>query len=146
MLNNIFYFLKNIIIFRKFLWNHKLYDYNGVFISMKIVLYHLKYELKLGPKFEEDKNKRIKKIERVINILDNILEEKYINISEEKYGKIEYNFENDYDDNLSEEDEIKNKKILDYKKTLEKSEWEELFSIIKGTNLDDGSDIRRWWR
>jgi hypothetical protein len=112
--------------------------------------------------------KKVAKIERAIEILNNITEDKYTDIAESELGyEVDTTFT--FDDDEPEEIKKANRKIYDLSREIEEKEWEELWKIFKGQQhsqyimiLDrmtdeekkkedvwdkwfDGSDMRRWW-
>jgi len=157
--NKVLNFIKNIIIMKDFLWNYEKYNYYGVFWSLRIIFKNLKNELLKGKELSIDK--KIQKIDRCIQILTNIIEDRYLEMSELINGKF---LMNDDLEEPSEEQSIINIKIIKEKNILEEKEWVELLDIIKGQNIDDliiiesitgmelydqwfnGSGLRKWWR
>jgi hypothetical protein len=144
---------------KDFLWNYEKYNYYGVFWSLRIIFKNLKNELLKGKELSIDK--KIQKIDRCIQILTNIIEDRYLEMSELINGKF---LMNDDLEEPSEEQSIINIKIIKEKNILEEKEWVELLDIIKGQNIDDliiiesitgmelydqwfnGSGLRKWWR
>ncbi|MBC8147053.1 MAG: hypothetical protein H8E98_03620, partial [Bacteroidetes bacterium] len=93
---------------------------------------------------EEDvsRNKKVKKIRRAIELLNNDLEDNYIDQAR-KILKID-------NDNCYDEE------VIDLSHKLDQEQWEELWQIIKGKQYNkniktphdkwfDGSDMRGWW-
>ena len=156
-------FLINIWNFRKFLWRFKPNSYHEILFGMREGLVLLLRDFNRSKEVEVHKSKKIDKIKRSIDIIDNILYEKYIEISEKKYGKLKSDF---FDDIILTKDDIeKNKKIIKYSNRIQKEEWDELFKILKGQDINelidieniylekdlyddwfDGSGMMGWWR
>lgn len=144
------FFIKNIWNFRKFLWRFRPNSYHEVLFGMRESLFFLLKNFNTSKEIKEHKDKKIEKIKRVIEILDNIIDDKYFQLSENK-------FENIYNKDITN--------IIEYKIELEKNEWNELFTILKGQDIQeiidieeiftkkdlyndwfDGSGMRGWWK
>lgn len=163
-------FLKNIWRFRKALWNHHWWDYSGTLQFIEISTEHIGKNLKeKGIEVEHSKNKKVEKMNRVVEILKNIREDRYFDIVEKEMGYSPFNEkprfvpikENpnlfELVDSSSEEEKELNKKYYFRVHELEEQEWVELWTIMKGqdyTAFDrekdfdeqfDGSGLRGWW-
>jgi gas vesicle protein len=92
-----------------------------------------------GNEIDETRLPKIEKIQRVIQLIDNNINQKYYDMAEEVHGEIQGEFLNE-----TEEEQEHNRKVFNYVHELEMKEWDELWSIIKG-NDDKGSDMRGWW-
>ena len=162
-------FIRNIWKFRKALWNHHWWDYAGVlqFIETGVTDIAINIEKK-GTEIPESRNKKVAKMQRVIEILKNIREDRYFDIVERELGR-KYDFKLDFLENkndstaynitneISDEQREFNNKFFDRVRKLEESEWHELWDILKGPkygNYDpskdwneeyDGSGINSWW-
>ena len=163
-------FIKNIWKFRKALWNHRWYDYSGTLQFLEIGIGDISSTLKQkGIEVEYSRNKKVIKMERVVEILTNIREYRYFDIVEGEMGrkynghKIEFVpleenpdlFELvDYD---TDEQREFNTQYYARVTELENQEWIELWEILKGQDYDkfdktqdwdnqfDGSGMRGWW-
>ena len=154
-------FFKNIWYFRKELSNFEHWDYRynlELFNkSLKLLANYLEHH---GIEIDETRLKKVQKIKRAITILDNICEDKYIDIAEESLGKMilhDWEFEKLDNGNFSlidkdtPEEKEHNKSVINLSRKLEKDEWNELFEILKGqgelvSHEDfDGSNIKSWW-
>jgi hypothetical protein len=159
--------IKNIIFFWKVIWNFRPWDhtYNlGIFAKS---LEPLRDSIKNGYEVDVPRLKKVAKIERAIEILNNITEDKYIDIAEAQLGyEVDTTFT--FDD---EPEEIKeeNRKIYDLSREIEDKEWKELWTIFQGQehshyvmlldrmspeqrkngdiwgNWYDGSGMKHWW-
>jgi hypothetical protein len=113
--------------------------------------------------------KKVKQIKRVIELIKNSREDQYIYRAEEQLGEIRG--ENWFlgDDELNPEDMEHNRKVYAKAREIEEIEWNEIWDILKGQNIDeyrtlmgklspeekgnldvwndwyDGSGIRNWW-
>ena len=163
-------FFKNIWKFRKALWNHYWWDYNGILEFLKIGVEDMAKNFeKKGLEVKNTKIKKIEKMNRVVEILTNIQEDRYFDIIEERLGK-KYNYKDikfepskenpelfEMVDYSSEEDKKFTNKFFNEVSKLQEDEWNELWDIIKGQNISsfeqtndfknffDGSDLRGWW-
>lgn len=149
--------IKNLIFFFPEIWRFRSWDYSYQLSILKKSLERLSNTLEFhGNEVEESRMKKVEKIKRAISILDNQANDNYMSLAEEKMG---YKVNTDYDifsNNEPEEIKEANRKIFDLSNSMEQSEWEELWDIIKGEridfnldypdqNLGDGSDMRGWW-
>lgn len=162
-------FLKNIWLFRKSLWNYRWYaGHDAVFGLFKNAIDDIGHKLKTkGHEEETSRMKKVCQIERLSILLSHLLKDDYIEIAEKqlgytlnhnckfvplKTGNYQYVSEN------TEEESIKNKRIIDLSQKLQKEHWEEICQIIKGPDYEsfknsnqewnqwyDGTDIRAWW-
>jgi hypothetical protein len=143
---NIPTFLKNVWIFRKALYNYHSWDYSGVLLFLKIGLIHIVDSIgKYSNEIEDSKSKKIKQINRAIQLIDNCIESPYIDIAENELGKLKF-----YYKSSSQSDIDHNHEVLSRADEIETGEWVELWRIIQGPNYkevkeNDGSDIRGWW-
>ena len=160
--------IKNIIFFRKVVWNFRPWDhtYNlGIFAKS---LEPLRDSIKNGYEVDVTRLKKVAKIERAIEILNNITEDKYTDIAEAQLG-YEVNNEFIFRNDESEEIEEENRKIYDLSREIEDKEWKELWTILQGQdhshyvmlldrmsqeqkknediwgNWYDGSGMGHWW-
>jgi hypothetical protein len=160
--------VKNIIFFWKVIWNFRPWDhtYNlGIFAKS---LEPLRDSIKNGYEVGVPRLKKVAKIERAIEILNNITEDKYIDIAEAQLG-YEVNNEFIFRDDEPEEIKEENRKIYDLSREIEDKEWKELWTIFQGQehshyvmlldrmsqeqkknediwgNWYDGSGMGHWW-
>ena len=160
--------IKNIIFFWKVIWNFRPWDHTYNLRILARSLEPLRDSIINGMEVDGPRLKKVAKMERAIEILNNITEDKYTDIAEEKLGylvNIEYTFRDD------EPEEVKdaNRKIYDLSREIEEKEWKELWIIFqgqehsqyvmwldrvkeeRGKNVDiwndwyDGSGMDHWW-
>jgi hypothetical protein len=160
-------FVANIWRFKKVLWQYKIYDHVGLLLLFRQSLIDL-YKSKLVD-MEEDvsKNKKLEKINRAIQILTNIVEDKYYQLAIDQLGytppEIKYKSEK-IDANRSiltfENSDEETKiilEIMELEYQISVREWNELWDILKGqedatyVNSEeymekfDGSGLGSWW-
>jgi len=160
--------VRNIIFFRKEIWNFRPWDYTYNLRILSKSLEPLRDSIKGGYEVDISKLKKVQKIERAIEILNNITEDKYINIAESQLGfkvNTDYIFDNDAPENIKEA----NGKIYSLSQEIEDKEWKELWVIFQGqehshyvmlldkmnteqrknddvwNNWYDGSGMEHWW-
>jgi hypothetical protein len=123
---------------------------------------------KYGNEVDESRLKKIEKMRRAIQLIQNYNKDSYIEMAENELGKVifrEWEFEDVPDkpgfsqlvDNETENEKEHNGKVFDRAREIEKMEWEELWIIIQGqdyTKFDkdidwyeqfDGSGLKGWW-
>lgn len=166
--SDLWQFFKNVWRFRKELWSHRWWDYSFTLQMLRKSLIVMEEGMHRGMEIRETREKKIQKMQRAIQILDNILDSEYINMAEEELGKTHYR-ELDFkpvegkedlykivDDDTPEEKEH-NRKVYERSDYLEKQEWAELWRIFDGQDYDkfnkekewndqfDGSGLKNWW-
>lgn len=136
-------FCRNIWFFRKNLWEFRGWDYSFNLSLLARSLERTSEVLeKHGSEVEISKNKKIEKINRVVEIIENIRENNYLSMAEEELGEVI--IRNDWlfiDEEEKPEDVAHNKKIYDRAHEIENLEWNELFVILKGQNLQEYSTL-----
>ena len=151
-------FFKNIYLFRKELYRHRWWDYTFTLMMLKRSLeIQAKGMEEKGWEVKESLDKKISKMKRVIEILENRIEVNYIELAERELGRLyDWDF---LEDNLSEEEKAHNIKVYELAEKIEKKDWKELWKTLKGQNYDsynpkkdgdfekwyDGSGINGWW-
>jgi hypothetical protein len=152
--------IKNLIYFFPTIWKFKSWDYTSNLELFGKSLAPLRETIKNGNEVEVNRDKKVIAINRVIEIINNICQDKYIELSEEHFGQdLNSDFLFNEKDEPAEIREM-NGKICDFARELEEKENHELWQILKGQdnslfvdikdddtwdNLYDGSNIRRWW-
>jgi len=133
--------------YRNDMWNDRPWDAMG---SMRFVRTHLNhlanYLEKYSNEVEESLNKKIAKIRRAVELLDHYIEDKYIDLAEERLGKtVTVNFKllpRDKDSlrelkfTNTEQEELDNKEIFALSSEIEEKEWFELFEILRGQDIE----------
>lgn len=164
-------FFRNVKHFRKELWDFQRWDrgYNLRLFKRSLEL-TADYIEKYGYEVEVNRNKKVAKIRRVIELLDNQVDDKYMEIAEKELNKTlttDYDFVKVPDKpglcelvskNTPEED-ADNKILMKRSREIEEEQWNELWRILKGPEEQyipnyndndawdkwfDGSDIRGW--
>lgn len=143
------HFFKNIWRFRKVLWNFNWWDHHytieALYTSISIME---KNFTKHGHEIEISKDKKTAKMRRSLEIMKHILDDSYIKIAEEKYGKLpksNWYFEDVEDhhgyveivDNHTEEEKNLQTLIFEEARKIQEEEWDELWDIFKGQNHND---------
>jgi hypothetical protein len=111
-----------------------------------------------GHEVSDSLDKKLSKMKRAIELLNNKLEDNYIQRMEAEYGELNSDLEFEQTesgnyalvDNETEEEKKHTKMIFDKAHRLEQKEWKELWEIIHGKKYKhykdwDGSDLRGWW-
>lgn len=156
-------YLRNIWIFRKALASHVWWDSGSILYFLELGIDDIRKNIQeKGKEISISRNKKIQKMDRAVQILSNIREDKYFLLAENELGKIhtgktwfepllpnseeekqcegsESEFPSyEMKDDLSEEQKSHNSKIFSRSHELEKLEWEELFQILQGKdNLEN---------
>jgi len=149
-------FFKNIWLFRKPLWQFHWFDY-----SYNLRLFKRSLEItcdnfeKYGYELEENKNLRIQKMRRVIELLDNHINDNYSERIKKKYNIEE--LENLTSEQLEEIIELENKEWEEIWEIISITEsYKKFYELIKNKNPEerkkikwedyfDGSCMRGWW-
>lgn len=139
-------FVKNIYRFRKMLWNHRWYDYRYTLEALQTSLEIMEKKMHDGMEVRESRDKKIAKMQRAIQILKNINDDKYTDMAEAELGVIvytEWEFE-DVDgkpgfsklvDTQSSAEKNHNRKVFNRARKLEQTEWKELWKIFEGQDI-----------
>ena len=146
-------FFKNIWFFRKELWQFRTWDYTFNLSLFKRSIEGLAETIEFkGWEIDGPRMKKVAKMKRVIQILDNIEKYPYIEMAEEKLGplsKWDIQFEPIPDNPemyelVETETEIeKNHRrvVYDLSNQLEEQEWNELWTILRGQNIQEYKDL-----
>ena len=160
-------FIKNIWLFRKALTDFHWWDYGGLIQFMNIGLNEMACGIEnKGNETHATKSKKIIKMRRACEILQNHIDDNYITMAENILGKLYHSKikfiplkDNSdlysYEDSLTEEQKNHNHEVFLKSCELEIKEWEEFCDIIKGQddlskedNREkefDGSGLKNWW-
>ncbi len=146
-------FLSNIWKFRKELYNHEWWSYSFTLQMLYRSISIMEKGMHGGNEVSETRNKKIQKMQRLLVLLDNNINDKYIEIAEKELGceliLNDFEFkeldEDDFsdqklyeivDNDTIEEKEI-NRKITERARNIEELEWIEICEIIKGQDLSE---------
>ena len=163
-------FIHNIWKFRKALWNHHSWDYAGTLEFIEIGVSDISKNIEnRSNEVAESRLKKVKQMNRAVEILTNIREDRYFDLVEAEMGrkyntdKIKFVESEDYpsyyeliDFDTKEEKEF-NSSYFKRVRELEETEWFELWQILCGQDYKkfnpeadweeqfDGSGIKCWW-
>ena len=145
--NGIPNFFKNIYRFRKELYNHQWYDYRYTLEMLHRSLVIMEKELSVnGIEVAESRDKKVVKIRKAIQLLDNRLNDNYIEQAEAELGELhlkplewEPTEDGNYIliDNDTKEETEHNKRVFKLASTIDDREWRELWNIFKGQSMLD---------
>jgi len=163
-------FCENLWYFRKELWRFRSWDYTFNLQLLKRSLEKTAHTLEYyGQEVDGPRMKKVNKIKRVIELINNIDEGRYISRAETELGELKNSDFWDTNREDTPEESTHNRKVFNRSTEIENEEWEELFSILKGQNHDDyknlveknktkddeqrdlweewydGSGIKHWW-
>ena len=140
-------FFKNIYRFRKELYNHQGWDYTYTLQMIHRSLIIMQDNLKTnGIEEPISRAKKINKIQRAIKLIDNRLNDNYINQAEKELGELYSNpweFEPTEDgnyrliDNDTKNEKAHNVRVFKLASTIDDREWRELWNIFKGQSILD---------
>lgn len=159
---DIWRFFSNVWKFRKELYNHRWWDYQFTLEMLERSLIIMEKGMHTGLEVKESRDKKIQKMQRAIQLIQNVRMDTYIEQAEAELGKIihhDWQFEEVYADGFSElvdkntsEEKEHNQRVFQRSHEIEKKEWNELWEIFKGTKYSkqygkkyDGTDMRSWW-
>jgi hypothetical protein len=140
-------FFGNIWRFRKELYSHQWYDYRYTLEMLHRSLTIMVDKLeKNGMEENVSRSKKVDKIKRAIKLLNNRLNDNYIDQAEAELGKLHLKpLESEdlgngtsrlLDTNTKEENEH-NKRVFKLSSTIDDREWRELWNIFKGQSILD---------
>ena len=161
-------FIENLWFFRKELWKFRSWDYTFNLFLFKRSLEKTAHTLEFyGHEVDGPRMKKVNKIKRVIELINNIDEGRYISRAESELGQLKNSDWFSRED--TDEEREHNKKIFELSYKIENDEWDEFISILKGQNPQeyanlveinktkddkqrdlwekwfDGSGIKNWW-
>jgi len=162
-------FFRNVWFFRKELWEFRGWDYSFNLQLFSRSLKKTSSVLRDGHEEEISRNKKVEKINRVIDLLNNVKTDYYVSRAELELGELQ-NLDNWLTGREDSPEEYEhNKKVYERARQIEESEWSEIWDILKGQNSDeyksklndeslpdkekrglydkwfDGSGMRGWW-
>ncbi len=155
-------FFKNVYRFRRELYKHQWYDYTYTLDMLQRSLIIMEKGIReKGSETYDTQFPKLVAIRRAITLLENKIEDNYIEMAEYELGPLvmnDWKFEElesgTYKllDNDTVEQKKHNSNIYKRAREIENKEWSELWDIFKGTKNStyisdnfDGCDIRGWW-
>ena len=173
-------FLGSLWFFRKQLWQFRSWDYS---FNLQIFARSLEKTVETiefhGFEVDTTRLKKVEKMKRVIQLIHNVRTDSYIEMAEKELGELkhfDWNFEPVQDnpdlyqliDTNNKEENEHNKKVYKLADEIEAQEWTELFTILKGQDMEeykklynsltdnekkgnlwlewyDGSGMKHWW-
>jgi len=140
-------FFGNIWKFRKELYNHQWWDYRYTLEMLYRSLVIMEKELSVkGIENWPHREKKVLKIRRVIQLLDNRLGDNFVEQAEKELGELHLKpmewepIENgNYQliDNDTKEEREHNRRVFKLASTIDDKEWRELWNIFKGQSMLD---------
>jgi hypothetical protein len=139
-------FFGNIWKFRKELYSHQWWDYRYTLEMLYRSLVIMEKGMHKGIEVRESRDKKIVKIQRAIQLLDNRLNDNYIEQAEKELGELHdspFEFEPAGDglyslvDNNTKEEREHNSKVFKLAQSIDDREWRELWNICKGQSILD---------
>lgn len=136
-------FLKNIWWFRKALWNFRWYSWNDSLDMFKTSIAMQEKYFHNGHEENISRNKKIIKMQRVIYLMDNFIDDKFVDLAENTLGPIihhDWIFEpaeghpncSQIKDQDTPDEKKHNKKVYELARKIETEQWTELWKTIKG--------------
>lgn len=166
---DIFRFIGNVWRFRRGLWSHHWWDHHGVLHFLSDGLKHIADKTeKDGIEVDSSRLKKVQKMRRVVELIENYKNDRYIEMAEKELGEMNnkpIRFEESVENpgyylmvtDETEEEKSHNKKIFDRSREIERQEWAELWETLKGPDYSkfdedkdwdeqfDGSGMNSWW-
>jgi hypothetical protein len=140
-------FFGNIWKFRKELYSHQWWDYRYTLemLHRSLVIMENKLSVK-GIEVPAHRDKKVAKIRRAIELLDNRLSDNFVEQAEKELGELYSNpweFEPTEDgnyrliDNDTKDEKEHNRRVFKLASTIDDKEWRELWNIFKGQSMLD---------
>jgi hypothetical protein len=142
-------FFKNLWFFRKELFEYRRWDYTfNLNLFRRSLEGTVDYIEIKGWEIDSSRLKKVAKMRRAIEILNNIDTHPYIEMAESKLGKLsKMNFEFEplpdnpelyrLKDSESEDERKHNRSVYDLSDQLENDEWNELWTILRGQDVKE---------
>ena len=162
-------FVKNVWRFRKPLWNHNWWDNHASLEFLQVSLTHMADNIeKYGMEIDGPRLKKVEKMRRASQLIQNYINDSYSEMAESELGELilhDWEFEDIPDkpgfsrlvDKETPEEKEHNTKVFKRAHEIESQEWNELFEILKGQDVNkfdkdydwekqfDGSGLKYWW-
>jgi hypothetical protein len=149
-------FLSNIWKFRKELWKFRWWDYHFTLQMMRRSFSIMEKGMHAGLEVRMSRDKKIKQMQRLIELLNNKIEDKYTELAEKELGyeivfkgfefeeidKLDSSGEKLYQlvDNETEDEKKLNRIIYDKGREIEEEQWKEIWRILEGQDIGDYSN------
>lgn len=141
-------FFENLWFFRKELWNFRSWDYTFNLMILKRSLEKTVDTIEYyGHEVDISRMKKVQKMKRVIELINNLRSDSYIEMAEKSLGPLvmhDFEFEPAEKEGLfklvdkdTEEEKLHNRKVFELARKIEMDEWDEICSILKGQNHED---------
>jgi hypothetical protein len=154
---DVWYFFSNVWKFRKELYEHRWWDYHFTLQMLYRSISIMEKGMHAGLEVRESREKKIQKMQRLLVLLDNKINDTYIELAEKELGyeMISKGFEFEeveetdsngkklyrLTDTETEEEKELNRKIFDRARELEKYQWDEIWEILKGQDNAEYIDM-----
>jgi hypothetical protein len=154
---DVWHFFSNVWKFRKELYEHRWWDYHFTLQMLYRSIAIMEKGMHAGLEVRESREKKIQKMQRLLVLLDNKINDTYIELAEKELGyeMISKGFEFEeveetestgkklyrLADNETEEERELNRKIFDRARELEKEQWDEIWEILKGQDNTEYIDM-----
>ena len=155
-------FFKNVWRFRKPLTHHTWWDNQTSLEFLQVSLTHMADNIeKYGIEIDESRLKKVNKMRRATELIQNYIESSYIEIAESELGELmlhDWDFEETGEtidnpmgekneklyklvDKDTPEERKHNKKVFERAREIEEQEWDELFKILKGQDYKEYREL-----
>jgi hypothetical protein len=164
-------FFKNVWRFRKPLTHHTWWDNQTSLEFLQVSLTHMADNIeKYGIEIDGPRLKKVEKMRRASQLIQNYINDLYSEMAESELGELilhDWEFEDVPDkpgfsrlvDKETPEEKEHNTKVFKRAYEIESQEWNELFEILKGQDVNkfdkdydwdwdkqfDGSGLKYWW-
>jgi hypothetical protein len=142
-------FFENLWFFRKELWEFRSWDYGYNLQMFRRSLEKTVNTIEVyGNEVDESRMKKVEKMKRVIELLNHVRSDSYIEMAEKELGEIkhlDWEFEDVPDkpgykqlvDKENDEDYAHNRKVYNRAQEIEDQEWKELWKILEGQDNEE---------
>ena len=134
----------NIFYFWRVVWNFRPWDSSYQFSFIQRGLPRLREAMANGYEIELSLNKKLEKVDIMIEILNRMEEDNYIAYAEKALGRsvdISYGFFGSNDEQEPTEVTEANREIFDLSAKLEEDDWNEFIYLLKGQDMKDYKEI-----
>ena len=134
----------NIFYFWRVVWNFRPWDSSYQFSFIQRGLPRLREAMANGYEIELSLNKKLEKVDIMIEILNRMEEDNYIAYAEKALGRsvdISYGFFGSNDEQEPTEVTEANREIFDLSAKLKEDDWNEFIYLLKGQDMKDYKEI-----